>query len=401
MKKYISIYENLKKDITDGVYKTGEKLPSKRTLADQWGVSIITVEHAYELLLEEGYIESVEKSGYFVLYEAGDLFYGRNDIVVSNKVNDNVLKESHIENKDDCIIKSSNQEAHKKNDYLKTDNGLKRKLSAGSIVNTDLKSIENNNYISFDIYSKTVRKVLSAYPDEVMSKSPSFGMPELKKSISDYLLRSRNIRVSPKQIVIGAGAEYLYGMVVRVFGTDVIYGIESPGYRRIKEVYEKDGAKTDMLKLRKDGIESKELSRTNAGILHITPYRSYPTGITATAGKKYEYLQWAKERDAILVEDDFESEFTPSRKAVDTLFSMDNEGRVIYINTFSRTISPAIRMAYMLVPDRLLDLFTEKISFFSCPVPTLEQLTVSQLLDSGEFEKHINRVRRNLRNSRA
>ena len=359
MKKYLSIYESLKKEITEGVYKTGSKLPSKRTLADQWGVSIITVEHAYELLLDEGYIDSVEKSGYFVVYEAGDTFYGNQNTV---------SKETDIDDDSSSKIK---------------------------IYNDSFK--DESYYFSFDVYAKTVRHVLSTAPDEIMQKSPTFGIMKLRNSISEYLLRSRHIHVSPKQIMIGAGAEYLYAMIVRTLGTDVIYGIETPGYSRIKEVYESDGVTTETLKLGKDGIESSELRKSKAGILHITPYRSFPTGVSASAGKKNEYLQWAYERGGIIIEDDFESEFTPSRKAVDTIFSMDKKGSVIYVNTFTRTISPSLRMAYMLLPLNLLEKFEEKTSFYSCPVPTLEQLAVSDLLDSGEFERHINRVRRNLR----
>ena len=359
MKKYLSIYESLKKEITEGVYKTGSKLPSKRTLADQWGVSIITVEHAYELLLDEGYIDSVEKSGYFVVYEAGDTFYGnQNTVSKETEINDD------------------------------SSSGLK-------LYNDSFK--DESYYFSFDVYAKTVRHVLSNMPDEIMKKSPTFGITKLRNSISEYLLRSRHIHVSPKQIMIGAGAEYLYAMIVRTLGTDVIYGIETPGYSRIKEVYESDGVTTETLKLGKDGIESSELRKSKAGILHITPYRSFPTGVSASAGKKNEYLQWANERGGIIIEDDFESEFTPSRKAVDTIFSMDKTGCVIYVNTFTRTISPSLRMAYMLLPLNLLEKFEEKTSFYSCPVPTLEQLAVSNLLDSGEFERHINRVRRNLR----
>ncbi len=355
MKKYISIYEKIKKDIAEGIYKTGNKLPSKRILADEWGVSIITVEHAYELLIEEGYIESKEKSGYYVVFETGDLYFGQS-ANSSSKIPDSEIS----------IL------------YPEYSTGL-------------------SNYISFDIYAKTVRKVLSERTYEALEKSPSFGTDRLRTSISDYLLRSRNIAVRKEQIMIGAGAEYLYSMIVRTLGRNRIYGIESPGYRRIKEVYENEGAAVEMLALGKDGIKSSELAKSEADILHITPYRSFPTGVSASAGKKNEYLKWASERGKILIEDDFESEFTPSRKAVDTIYSMDKNGLVIYVNTFTKTVSPSIRMAYMLLPLNLLEKFEEKASFYSCPVPTLEQLAVSELLDSGEFERHINRVRRNLR----
>jgi GntR family transcriptional regulator/MocR family aminotransferase len=354
LKKYISIYEKLKKDITDGIYKTGSKLPSKRNLSDEWGVSIITVEHAYELLSEEGYIESVEKSGYFVSFETGDLYFGKS----AN------TKASNIDSE---IISYPSQSEH------------------------------DSNYISYDIYAKTVRRVLSMNPYEVLEKSPSFGIDKLRSSISDYLKRSRNISVAKEQIIIGAGAEYLYSIIVKTLGRDKVYGVETPGYARIKEVYENEGALVETLKLGKDGIKSSELIKSKANILHITPYRSFPTGVSASAGKKAEYLKWANERDAVLIEDDFESEFTPSRKTVDTIYSMDKNGCVIYVNTFTKTIAPSIRMAYMVLPLNLLSKFEEKVSFYSCPVATLEQLTVSELLNGGEFERHINRVRRNLR----
>ena len=363
MKKYISVYEKIKKDIVEGIYKKNTKLPSKRTLADLLGVSLITIEHAIELLDEEGYIECKEKSGYFVLYESGN-YYG-----------DSFMKENPSK---DVLLNTD------ENSY--------------NTVSTNDKSFEDNYFISYDMYAKTVRKVLSLYQDEILIKSPSFGNEKLRKSISDYLLRSRRIKVSPKQIIIGAGAEYLYGLIVRTFGNDVIYGIETPGYRKIKEVYQTDGAKVETLKLGKDGILRSELSKTKADILHVSPFRSYPTGVTASAVKKNEYIQWAKNNDGLIVEDDFESEYTPSKKNVDTIFSMENEGRVIYVNSFTRTIAPSVRMAYMLIPERMINLFNDKIGIYSCPVATLEQLTVSCLLDNGDFERHINKVRRNLRN---
>ena len=368
MKKYLSVYEKIKKDIVEGVYKKNSKLPSKRTLADRLGVSLITVEHSIELLIEEGYVESIEKSGYFVLYESGS-YYG------DSNTND---KQKSFEDKRSDTLKTADYKAVKDR-------------SAGY-------KFDDDYFISYDIYAKTIRKVLAIYQDDVMIKSPSFGNEKLRRSISDYLLRSRRITVSPDQIIIGAGAEYLYGLIVKTFGNDVIYGIETPGYRKIKEVYETDGAKVETLKLGKDGILHSELVKTNAHILHVSPFRSYPTGVTASAVKKNEYIQWAKNNDGLIVEDDFESEYTPSKKSVDTIFSMDSDEKVIYVNSFTRTIGPSVRMAYMLIPNKYINLFNEKIGLYSCPVATLEQLCVSCLLDNGDFERHINKVRRKIRN---
>jgi GntR family transcriptional regulator/MocR family aminotransferase len=149
-----------------------------------------------------------------------------------------------------------------------------------------------------------------------------------------------------------------------------------------------------MLTLASDGIESEKLQKTKAGLLHITPYRSYPSGVSATAAKKREYVKWAAKRNGILVEDDFESEFSPSRKNEETLMAIDGGERVIYVNTFSMTISPSVRVAYMVVPERLLGRFSENTGFYSCTVPTLDQYVIAELIGNGDFERHINRVRR-------
>ena len=349
--KYLSLYEQLKKDIVGGIYKTGEKLPSKRTVAEENGVSVITAEHAYELLVEEGYIESRLRSGYYVLFSEGDYF----------------LQKETEEGKDNSGLQE-----------------ISRPARTG----------KEEDAFPQSMYAKTARRVLSRYEEELAEKSPSFGTARLRNVLAQYLRRSRHIDVSPEQIIIGAGAEYLYGMIVKTLGRDMVYGLEHPGYHRIEEVYLSEGAKVDRLALGRDGIKSDALWKTKAKVLHITPYRSFPTGVKASAGKKKEYLNWTEEKDGVLIEDDFESEFTPLRKAEDTLFSLDAKGNVLYVNTFTKTIGPSIRIAYMLVPKKLLGVFVEKVGFYSCPVPTLEQYIVAQLIEDGDFERHINRVRR-------
>ena len=362
MKKYLEVYEDIKKNIVNQAYKYKSKLPSKRVMASNYGVSVITIEHAYELLCDEGYVKAIEKSGYYVLYKSGDYFSG-DTYQSSDKYEDAYSDEKDATSLDDDI-----------NDIFK-----------------------DTKPLSIDVYAKTARKVLSMNENEIYDKSPSFGNMRLRKAISAYLKRSRNIQVTPDRIVIGAGSEYLYKMIVSVLGIDKTYGIETPGYRRIKEVYESNFAKTDFLHLTADGIDSKDLWNTKADVLHVTPFRSFPTGVSASAGKKREYIKWSRENNGIIIEDDFESEFTPSRRAVDTIFSMDQNDKVIYVNTFSRTISPSVRTAYMLIPESMKKTFEAKLGLYSCPVATLEQLIVATLIENGDFERHINRVRRKLR----
>ncbi|MBE5825112.1 MAG: PLP-dependent aminotransferase family protein [Butyrivibrio sp.] len=353
-KRYLRVYEQVREDIINGRYPVDTKLPSKRVMADSMGVSVITVEHAYELLAEEGYIIPVQKSGYFVTFDDSDIY--------------------------SLPGKETKAPAPKPGQ------------SAASHTPSD------EPQFSYSIYARTVRKVLSEFGEYLMEKSPKNGMFELRNAIAWYLLRSRRLEVTPDQIIIGAGAEYLYGLIVQTFGREVSYGVESPSYQKIAKVYGAGGARLEMLKLGNDGIESTQLWESSVKVLHITPYRSFPSGVTASASKKREYLKWSRKNNGFIIEDDFESEFTPSRKPEETIFSLDDEGRVIYVNTFTRTIGSYVRCAYMVLPESLTDKFTEMIGFYECPVPTLDQMIIASLIDSGDFERHINKVRRYNRN---
>ena len=344
-KAYLQIYEQIKSDVIEGIYKYNTKLPSKRLLAEEIGVSVITVEHAYSLLFEEGYIDARERSGYFVCYNPDNTF--------PSNPHTSVL--SHVHTTDQSV------------DF------------------------------PFSPYAKTVRKVLSTYGKEIFVSSDSSGSIELKAAIRDYLKRSRGINVKSEQIVIGAGSEYLYGLIVQMLGKNRIYALEDPSYPKIAKVYRANGVKTLFLPLFTDGISSEHLKKTPATVLHITPYRSYPSYVSANASKKNEYIHWAKTHNGIIVEDDFESEFTLLKKAEETVFSLSSGNNVIYVNTFTKTISPALRIAYMLLPEDMVDLYQKTIGFYACSVPYFNQLVLAELIASGDFERHINRVRRKRR----
>ncbi len=367
-KRYLKVYEQVREDIINGRYPVGTKLPSKRVMAEAMGMSVITIEHAYELLAEEGYIVSRQKSGFFVSFDDSDIYTGAENSVSGAKA------------------------ALRRKRYLSEKKPSREKKADDSAK-------KNEPRFSYSIYAKTVRKVLSEFDDYVMQKSPQNGMYELRSAIAEYLLRSRRLDVSPEQIVIGAGAEYLYGLIVQAFGREQMYGLESPSYSKIAKVYAAGGANFQMLSLGSDGIKSDELWKSNVKILHISPYRSFPSGVTASASKKREYLKWSRKNDGYIIEDDFESEFTPSRKPEETIFSLDGEGRVIYVNTFTRTIGSFARCAYMVLPKGLMDQFFDRIGFYECPVPTLDQLVMASLIVSGDFERHINKVRRYNRNN--
>ena len=344
---YLQIYKQLRADIVGGAFAYGSKLPSKRLLAEELGVSTITTEHAYDLLCEEGYAQARERSGYFVIFKRSDGF------AASGGNFSEPAKEKHL--------------------------GHSKPVFPVSLL------------------SRTMRKVIADCGEEILERSPHSGRVELREALRQYLARNRGISVDTEQIIVGSGAEYLYGLIVDLLGRDKIYAIESPSYEKIEQVYRANCVSCRLLPLGKDGIESSALSSCIADVLHITPFRSFPSGVTASAAKKREYLRWAEKNDSVIIEDDFESEFTILSKPEDTVFSLDKNQRVIYVNTFSQTIAPAIRIGYMLLPERLVKDFEEKAGFYSCTVPTYEQYVLAEFISSGNFEKHINRVRRKKR----
>ena len=345
--KYLRLYEELRGEIVRGAWTFGQKLPSRRQVAQERGLGVVTVEHCYELLCQEGYVEARPRSGYFVVYRAADGFASAAP-------------------------------------------AARRREPAPA-------SSDARESFPFSVLARAMRRVIADYGESLLEKPPNAGRGELRQALSSYLARSRGIRADAAQITIGSGAEYLYGMVVEALGTDRVYGLESPSYHKIEQVYRARGVACDLLPLEKDGISGAALAATKASVLHITPFRSFPSGVTASASRRGEYLRWAAAGDRYIVEDDFESEFSLLRKPEETVFSLSDRQNVIYMNTFSRTVSPALRVGYMVLPPRLAPLFEARVGFYSCTVPVFEQILLAELIESGDFERHINRVRRQKR----
>ncbi len=354
-KKYVEIYEKIKSDLIDGSIKFGQKLPSKRAAAETFKASVITVEHAYEILQSEGYIEARERSGYFSCYDVSSYFF-------SNK-SENAIK-NEAKNENDNIIKAKSENKNE------------------------------NEYFSFGLYASAVRCVLNDYGEKIKQKTPAGGSEELKKAIKNYLKTYRDICVDENQIIIGSGAEYLYGIIAKLIGANELFALESPGYPGIKKVYEQNGVKTEELAMGKNGILTEALAKSSAKVLHVTPYRSYPTGITASAAKRKEYLHFALSRQGFIIEDDYQSEFSLSANLTKTLYGECDFNSVIYVNTFSKTIFPSVRTAYALLPAPLANKFEQEFGSLSCTVPALEQYAIAKIINDGSFVRHLNRVRR-------
>ena len=348
---YLQLYSMIRDDIVNEIYPYNSKLPSIRSLAEETDISTITVEHAYALLCDEGYIEPKERSGFIVCFRKKDGF------AASTKP-------------------SQKQRSMERSEHTYPDFPL-------------------------SVLSKTMRKVLTEHGELLLEKSPNLGCTDLREAIKKYLCRNRGITVTTEQIVIGSGSEYLYGLIVELLGRKNIFAIESPSYKKIEQVYQSTEITYELLPLTQTGIDSHALAKTRADILHTTPYRSYPSGVTATASKRHEYVRWASEGLRYIIEDDFESEFSVSSKPTETLFALSDRDNVIYLNTFSKTISPSLRIGYMVLPKHLVSVYEEKLGFYSCTVPTFMQYVLTELLENGDFERHINRVRRKRRKEQA
>ncbi|MBR4870283.1 MAG: PLP-dependent aminotransferase family protein [Oscillospiraceae bacterium] len=351
---YEYLYQLIREDILAGRLKKDEKLPSKRTLAEHLSVSKITVENAYAQLLAEGYIYSKEKKGYF-----------------AEDVGSFEMKE-----------KKSGEERP----------AAEAELQAETVVDLTQNHISERCF-PYAVWARTVRRVIMDEP--FVRPAPYAGLFSLRQAISDYLYRFRGMEVSPEEIVIGAGTEYLYHLIIQLLGRELCYGVEEPGYRKVERVFQANGVSTVNIPLDSLGVSMEALAEKKPQVLHNSPSHHFPTGIVTAAKRRMELLQWAAAgEDRYILEDDYDCEFRFSGRPIPTLQSLDNHGRVIYMNTFSKSLSPSMRVSYMILPRELMERFAEKLSFYACTVPVLDQSALASFIAEGHFEKHLNRARK-------
>lgn len=355
---YEQIYEDIKSDILSGRLVHGEKLPSKRTVSERLGVSLITVENAYAQLIAEGYVRAAQRSGYFVQY------------------NGEIIAKGTAQKK--CI--STNEE---------------------TITEEYEQQESTDSVFPFSVWARLMRSVILEKGTAILRPVRHGGAGELCSAISDYLYRVRGFYVPPKQIIVGAGTEYLYNLLIQLLGRHHSYGIENPGYEKLARIYELNNVKYSYINLDKDGMNAKELKQSGVTVAHISPAHHYPTGIVMPISRRREIMRWAKTAEEhYIIEDDYDSEFRWIGKPVPTMFGMDDSGRVIYINTFSQTIAPSVRISYMCLPEELYRQWEERLGFYSCSVPAFEQYTLARFISEGCFERHINRTKKRFRRIR-
>ncbi len=355
---YEQLYRHIKDDILSGRLAAGEKLPSKRTLSGHLELSVITVKNAYEQLIAEGYIYSVEKKGYFVSRIDRPLRVGAANVVPQSR---------------------------------------EQQSYALDLVTNSI-SAEN---FPFTVWSKTMRRTILEQDTDLLQPPPFNGAPELRRAIAENLQQFRGMTVDPEQIVIGAGTEVLYHLLIQLLGRERIYAVEDPGYGKIGRIYESNQVPLRRIGLDEAGLSAAALRESDADVVHISPSHHYPTGIVMPIARRQELLRWADEKAGrYILEDDYDSEFRFVGRPIPTMFSTDRHQRVIYLNTFSKTIAPSIRISYMILPPHLLEEYRSRLSFYACTVSSFEQHTLAAFMAQGRYEQHINRMRNRYRQKR-
>ena len=355
---YTQLYGCIRRDILSGALPPRQKLPSKRALAQHLEVSVITVKNAYEQLAAEGYIYTVEKKGYYVSPVERPLPPADPPPLTPEKPAEPVFLD----------------------------------LATGSL---------DRSYFPFTVWSRLMRQTILEEDTELLRAAPSNGALALRRAIAAHLRQFRGMDVDPEQIIIGAGTELLYTLIIQLLGREKRYAVEDPGYGKIARIYQAHQVPLCRVGLDSGGLDVAQLRRQPADVVHISPSHHYPTGIVMPITRRQELLRWAAEEpERYILEDDYDSEFRFVGRPIPTLFSVSENQRVIYLNTFSKTIAPSIRISYMILPPRLLARYREKLGFYACTVSSFEQYTLAQFLAGGWYEKHLSRMRKHYRQKR-
>lgn len=346
---YRQIYDFFVQEIRLGNLSSGEKIPSKRRLAADLNISVNTVDTAYQMLAAEGYLQAHTKSE-FTVCKLEKLSFSPVSTALPEEP---VIKQWRY--------------------------------------NFETSSIDTSLF-PFKSWRRIQRDLLAGNPN-LLNHGDRRGDFELRNAISKHLHEYRGARCGAHQIVIGAGIEYLLGLLARLF-SECVFAIESPGYARTHRILENNGAAITFLPVDTQGLQPDALEQSDAKLVYITPSHQFPTGVTMPVGRRTELLQWASAAPGrYLIEDDYDSEFRFDGRPIPCLQGLDDGEHVIYISTFSKSIAPAIRIAYMVLPEPLLPLFTDVYGFYSCTVNRFDQQTLYRFMEEGHFARHLARLR--------
>ena len=359
---YEQIYQHIKREIQEGRITSGEKLPSSRSLCKYLEVSRSTVELAYEQLISEGYVEAVPCKGYFAAELEG--MY-RLDVVPA-------------------LVGAEEKTEKKEWKYDFTPNGV------------DL------NSFPYNVWRRLAKDSLLDDRAEMFRLGDSQGEYGLRSAISRYLYQARGVNAHPDQIIIGAGNDYLLMLLSTVIGQNHKVALENPTYKQAYRLFKSLSYDVCTVDMDEKGMKVANLKSSGADIAFVMPSHQYPLGIVMPMKRRMELLKWAaKDPARYIIEDDYDSEFWYQGRQAPTLYSMDGNGRVIYFNTFSKTLIPSLRISYMVLPYELAMRYGNGLSFYSGTVPSMEQYALAKFISEGYFERHINHMRNYFKSQRS
>ncbi|MFS0646324.1 PLP-dependent aminotransferase family protein [Siminovitchia sp. 179-K 8D1 HS] len=352
---YEQLYLYIKKEITEGRLEYGSKLPSKRKLSEFLKISQNTVEAAYDQLMAEGYVEGIPRKGYFVLaYE--DLEYVQTAAATS-------------------YAPAEEKESMK---YYFHPSWIDTK------------------HFPFAKWRKYAKDTIDEQHHSLLLLGDKQGEFELRREIAHYLYHARGVQCSPGQIVIGAGSDFLLQQLVLLFHKKTVYGVEDPGYHVISHILKSHLNEVQPLEVDEEGVKVDTLDQTGINVVYVTPSHHFPYGSVLSVNRRIKLLNWAAgHANRYIIEDDYDSEFRYSGKSIPSLQSMDQSEKVIYLGSFSKSLIPSLRISYMVLPQKLLQRYKdEDIFFYHCSVSRIDQHILARFMKEGDFERHLNRMRK-------
>lgn len=352
---YQQIYEYIRDEIREGKLLWNEKLPSTRNLAQYLQISRSTVDLAYQQLTSEGYIEARPCRGYFVC-RVEELY--------------------HLSQKQERE-KQEKEEMGEKYTFDFSPNGM------------------DMSHFPFSVWRKITKNILSEGRSNLFSLGSPQGDEELRTTIARYLHSSRGVDCLPEQIVVGAGNDYLLMMLEKILGSDTRIAMENSSYRRAYQIFNSFGYQVELIPMDEKGMKTEELQKSETNVAYLMPAHQFPTGIVMPIGRRLELLKWAKEMEGrYIIEDDYDSEFRYKGKPIPSLHASDQWDKVIYIGTFSKSIAPAIRISFLVLPMSLVEVYRKNCFFYSSTVSRIDQTILNEFIKGGYFERHLNRMRK-------
>ncbi|WP_066720551.1 MocR-like pyridoxine biosynthesis transcription factor PdxR [Clostridium sp. Marseille-P299] len=356
---YEQIYKFIKDEIKSGNIPVHTKLPSSRNLATHLQISRSTVDLAYNQLVSEGYIESVPKSGYYVL-NIGDLIH-----ISNNETKPNVVK----------IPKSTK---------------MKYDFSPFAV---DISSFP------FATWRKLSNQCMNDMNQGLFLLGENQGDIALRKAISNYLHESRGVNCDARRIIIGAGSDYLLQLLSQLLPRQSKICMENPTYKRAYHILNGMGFPIIPIGMKEEGVSLEQIEQSDGNIVYVTPSHQYPLGVVMPIKSRLELIRWAaNDSTRYIIEDDHDSEFRYIGKPIPSLQGIDTFDRVIYMGTFSRAIAPAIRVGYMVLPEELYKKYQQEYYYYASTVSRIDQAIICEFIVGGYFERHVNKMRKHYKN---